>query len=88
MNPTNKDLHDMLNNQQITLARIEERQIGVVDKMVDFKAVQSAHEKKDDEQFDKLNISVNNMHKYAASIAGVAAFIGAGITAGIDWFRK
>lgn len=80
-NPSNRDL-------QIILVRMESGLASALEKIDEFKKTQARHEEKDEEQFDRLNTSVNNMHKYAASIAGVAAFIGAGITASIDWIKK
>lgn len=64
-NPTNQDLH-------IMLARIEEQITFVSEKIDDIKISQKEHEKKDDERFSNLN-------HYAASIAIVASFMGAGI---------
>lgn len=80
-NPTNREL-------QLILIEIKAGLNSALDKIDDFKKNHERHEEKDDERFIRLDNSVNNMHKYAASIAGVAAFIGAGITAGIDWIKK
>lgn len=68
-NPTNQDLHVML-------ARIEERQVAVVEKIDDIKATFIIHQEEDKIQFKEINRSVNNLHKYAASVAIVASTIG------------
>lgn len=63
MTITNQDLHVML-------ARIEERQISLIEKMNLSVIWQNEHERKDEERFSKLN-------KYAASVAVIASSIGA-----------
>ncbi len=72
-NPTNKDLH-------VLLARIEERQIAVIEKVDDIKTALRTHQEKDDNQFKELGDSVNSLHKYAASIAIISSAIGGGFT--------
>lgn len=69
-NPTNLDL-------QVLLARIEERQIAVVDKLDNITARQKEHEEKDEKRFESLN-------RYAASISIVSAFVGALFTYGYN----
>lgn len=70
-NPSNRDLHVML-------ARIEERQVFVIEKVDGIKNWQETHQTNDTKQFKELNDNINSMNKYAASIATVAGFIGAG----------
>lgn len=53
---------------------------AVVGMLEDMKEWQTSHEKKDSEHFGKLHDRINGMNKYAASIAAVSAFIGAGAT--------
>lgn len=72
-NPSNRDLH-------IMLARIEERQIAVVDKVDGITDWQKSHQENDSKQFKELNDNVNAMNKYAASVAVVAATIGASMS--------
>lgn len=60
-----------LNDLHVMLARIEERQINVVESLKIINIWQEKHEEKDEERFAGLN-------KYAASIALVAGFLGAG----------
>ncbi len=59
-----------LNDLHVMLARIEERQIIIVDDIKRSREWQEKHEEKDEERFAGLN-------KYAASIALVAGFLGA-----------
>lgn len=68
-----KDFQALLETVQrteITVARIEERQVAVVDKLDISATWQKEHEIKDEERFSNLN-------KYAASVAMVGATIGA-----------
>ena len=69
MTVTNSDLREML-------ARIEERQITVVEKIADIKNWQTTHQENDTKQFQTLNDNVNGMIKYAASIAIVGTGLG------------
>lgn len=63
MKVTNHDLH-------IMLTRVEEKLDGV-------KEWQKEHQENDSKQFTELNGNINEMNKYAASIAIVAAALGA-----------
>ncbi len=68
----------MADSLRTMIARIEERQIAVVEKIDEIKAGLAVHQEKDDSQFKSLNDNVNNLHKYAASVAIVASAIGGG----------
>jgi hypothetical protein len=73
-----KALLETVQRTEIAIARIEERQASVVDKLDISAKWQTAHETKDEERFANLN-------KYAASIAIVAS--GAGMLGSYVWNR-
>lgn len=72
-NPSNRDLHVML-------ARIEERQINLSEKINKIADWQEHHEENDTKEFKEIKASINSLYKYASSIALVATSIGATIT--------
>ncbi len=75
----------MAESLRTIMARFEERQIAmaerqaaVIEKIDEIKGCLAIHQDKDDSQFKSLNDNVNNLHKYAASVAIVASAIGGG----------
>lgn len=62
------------------IARIEQRQIAIADNVDDIKSAFTQHIKDDKAEFAGIRQEINNMNKYAASIAIVSGFISASVT--------
>lgn len=66
----------MSDSLKTMVARIEERQIGISDKIEDIKKSLTTHMEQDSKEFAILRKKIGGMTKYAASVAIVAGAIG------------